>query len=88
MRDVRAVLGKMKAEKKKLLFFVLDEMTCNANIDAGGKQMAAFQRNVFRVCGLVAVIMGIDSKITNLFGQSSRRRTNGCRLFLDFLGIN
>ncbi|CEG38549.1 uncharacterized protein PHALS_08615 [Plasmopara halstedii] len=67
MRDVRAVVGKMKAEKKKIPFFVLDEMTSNANIDAGGKQMAAFQRNVFRVCGLVVVIMGTDSNITNLF---------------------
>ncbi|KAE9228462.1 hypothetical protein PF005_g4325, partial [Phytophthora fragariae] len=35
-------------EEKLLPFFILDEMTSNANIAAGGKNVAAFQRNVFR----------------------------------------
>ena len=50
-KRVVAFCDKMKAEGKVLPFFVLDEMTPNMNIDGGGKNLAAFQRNVFRVCG-------------------------------------
>ncbi|KAE9060888.1 hypothetical protein PF005_g31669, partial [Phytophthora fragariae] len=57
-------------EEKLLPFFILDEMTSNANIAAGGKNVAAFQRNVFRACGLVVIVMGTDSKISNLVSQS------------------
>lgn len=32
--------------------------------------MAAFQRNVFRVCGLVVIVMGTDAKISCLIAQS------------------
>ena len=71
MRDtVVAFRKKMKAEGKVLPFFVLDEMTPNMNIDGGGKNLAAFQRNVFRVCGLVVIVMGTDATITNLIDQS------------------
>ena len=51
-------------------FFVLGEMTLNMNIDGGGKNLVAFQRNVFRVCGLVVIVMGTDATITNLIDQS------------------
>ncbi|UIZ22075.1 hypothetical protein KXD40_008960 [Peronospora effusa] len=56
----------MKAEGKVLPFFVLDEMTLNTHVDGGGKKLAAFQRNVFRVCALVVVLMGSDDKITKM----------------------
>ncbi|UIZ21110.1 hypothetical protein KXD40_000080 [Peronospora effusa] len=70
LSTVVAFREKMKAENKVLPFFVLDEMTPNMNIDGGGKNLAAFQRNVFRVCGLVVIVMGTDAKITNLVGQA------------------
>ena len=57
----------MKAEGKVLPFFVLDEMSLNMNIDGGEwKNLVAFQRNVFRVCGLVVIVMGTDATITTL----------------------
>ncbi|KAE8955959.1 hypothetical protein PF005_g32448, partial [Phytophthora fragariae] len=37
----------MKSSGKVLPFFILDEMTPNTNMDGGGMNMAAFQRNVF-----------------------------------------
>ncbi|UIZ20494.1 hypothetical protein KXD40_001449 [Peronospora effusa] len=67
---VIAIREKMKKDGKLLPFFVLDEMMPNVNSDGGGKNIAAFQRNVFRVCGLVVVVMGTNAKITNLVGQS------------------
>ncbi|KAL3660544.1 hypothetical protein V7S43_014299 [Phytophthora oleae] len=39
------------------------------------KKKAAFQRNVFRACGLVVVVMGTDAKISNLsvpFGDPAK----------------
>ncbi|UIZ21983.1 hypothetical protein KXD40_008930 [Peronospora effusa] len=60
---------KMKAEGKILPFFVLDEMTLNTHVDGGGKKLAAFQRNVFRVCALVVVLMGSDDKITKMISK-------------------
>jgi hypothetical protein len=69
METVLALIDKMKAEKKVLPFFVLDEMSPNENIESGGMNTAAFQRNVFRACGLVVIIMGTDSKITNFLEQ-------------------
>ncbi|KAE8895319.1 hypothetical protein PF003_g20690 [Phytophthora fragariae] len=60
----------MKSSGKVLPFFILDEMTPNTNMDGGGMNMAAFQRNVFRTCGLVVIVMGTDAKITNLIDQS------------------
>ncbi|KAL8009916.1 hypothetical protein Plhal710r2_c069g0177421 [Plasmopara halstedii] len=47
----------------------LNGMTPNATSMLGGKQMAVFQLNVFRVCSLVVVIMGSDLKNTNLVLQ-------------------
>ncbi|UIZ21105.1 hypothetical protein KXD40_000085 [Peronospora effusa] len=67
---VVAFRRRMKAEKKVLPFFVLDEMTPSMHRDGSGKNMAAFQRNIFRVCGLVLIVMGTDAKITNLIAQS------------------
>ncbi|UIZ20906.1 hypothetical protein KXD40_001421 [Peronospora effusa] len=69
-KKVIAIREKMKKDGKFLPFFVLDEMMPNVNSDGGGKNIAAFQRNVFRVCGLVVVVMGTNAKITNLVGQS------------------
>ncbi|CAI5705324.1 unnamed protein product [Peronospora effusa] len=67
---VVAFRRRMKDEKKVLPFFVLDEMTPSINRYYGWKNVAAFQRNIFRVCGLVVIVMGTDAKITNLIAQS------------------
>ncbi|KAH9075446.1 hypothetical protein Ae201684P_004126 [Aphanomyces euteiches] len=67
-RDVRVVIDRMVEKKKVLPFFVLDEMTLN---DIEGNQIASFQRNVFRVCGLVVILMGTDAKVSNLIAQST-----------------
>lgn len=56
---------KMKKGNKLLPFFILDEITSSSKSD-GRKNLAAFQRNVFRVCGLVVIVMGTDSKVSNL----------------------
>ncbi|KAL3669799.1 hypothetical protein V7S43_005178 [Phytophthora oleae] len=61
---------RMKADGKRLPFFVLDEMTPSTE-EPGGKNLAAFQRNVFRACGLVVVVMGTDAKVINLVRQSA-----------------
>ncbi|CAK4614916.1 unnamed protein product, partial [Aphanomyces euteiches] len=68
--DVSKVIGSMKLQNKNVPFFILDEMSPLSS----GKNLAAFQRNVFRVCGLVVVIMGTDSKVTNLIPQSQVSR--------------
>ncbi|KAL7685561.1 hypothetical protein Plhal304r1_c030g0097681 [Plasmopara halstedii] len=39
-------------------------MSFNENIESGGMNTAAFQRNVFRACVLVVIVMGTDSKMT------------------------
>ncbi|RQM12257.1 hypothetical protein DD237_008544 [Peronospora effusa] len=67
---VVAFRKKMKTDGKVLPFFVLDEMMPNMNIGGGGMNLAAFQRNVFRVCGLVVIVMGTDAKVTDLVDQS------------------
>ncbi|UIZ21926.1 hypothetical protein KXD40_008929 [Peronospora effusa] len=67
---VVAFRKKMKAEGKVLPFFVLDEMMPNIRMNGGGMNLAAFQRNVFRVCGLVVIVMGTDAKVTDLVVQS------------------
>ncbi|DBA03759.1 TPA: hypothetical protein N0F65_005649 [Lagenidium giganteum] len=69
LKTTHVLIDKMKAAKKVLPFFVLDEMSLNENIESGGMNTAAFQRNVFRACGLVVIIMGTDAKITNFFEQ-------------------
>ncbi|CAK4196840.1 unnamed protein product [Aphanomyces euteiches] len=46
LKDVRATIARMKSKKKEVPFFILDEM----HTSSSGKIMAAFQRNVFRVC--------------------------------------
>ena len=62
---------KVKSEGKLLPFVVLDEMTPNSGIkNEEGMKLAAFQRNVFRVCGLVVIVMGTDAKIANLVEQA------------------
>ncbi|KAL7999199.1 putative P-loop containing nucleoside triphosphate hydrolase [Plasmopara halstedii] len=45
LNSVCVVLRKMKAEKRKIPFFVLDEMTLNAKIDAGGGADGHLERN-------------------------------------------
>ncbi|KAF4040980.1 hypothetical protein GN244_ATG07024 [Phytophthora infestans] len=50
-------------------FFVLDELTASKCQDEEGEKYAAFQRNVFRACGLVVLVMGTDAKITKLTHQ-------------------
>ncbi|CAK4774994.1 unnamed protein product, partial [Aphanomyces euteiches] len=67
-RDVLIVIDGMVEKKKVLPFFVLDELTLN---DVEGNQIAAFQRNVFRVCGLVVILMGTDAKESSLTAQST-----------------
>ncbi|KAL7691124.1 hypothetical protein Plhal304r1_c010g0039781 [Plasmopara halstedii] len=69
LNSVCVVLRKMKAEKRKIPFFVLDEMTLNAKIDAGGEQMATLNATSFVPVILVVVIMGTDSKIIKLVEQ-------------------
>ncbi|KAJ8576435.1 hypothetical protein ON010_g2776 [Phytophthora cinnamomi] len=69
---VRAVVAELKEKEKKtrsrlLPFFILDEMAPDSS---GGENAAAFQRNVFRVCRLVAMLMGTDTKITNLVNHA------------------
>ncbi|KAL7685622.1 hypothetical protein Plhal304r1_c030g0098311 [Plasmopara halstedii] len=66
---VFALFDKIKAEKNVLPSFVLDEMSFNENIESGGMNTAAFQRNVFRACGLVVIVMGTDTKMTKLLEQ-------------------
>ncbi|KAL3667217.1 hypothetical protein V7S43_007452 [Phytophthora oleae] len=71
LSTVAAVRDKIVADGKVLPFFILDEMTPNDNTEScAGMKVAAFQRNVFRACGLVVVVMGTDSKITDLVDQS------------------
>ncbi|KAK1929667.1 hypothetical protein P3T76_014884 [Phytophthora citrophthora] len=71
MATVAAVRNKMVADGKVLPIFILDEMTRNDNTEAcAGMKVAAFQRNAFRACGLVVMVMGTDSKITDLVDQS------------------
>ncbi|KAG1713285.1 hypothetical protein DVH05_001005 [Phytophthora capsici] len=64
---------RMEDNGKVLPFFILDEMTQTAELPEM-KRKAAFQRNVFRTCGLVVVVMGTDAKIMNLVNQSSDSR--------------
>ncbi|OQR83997.1 crinkler (CRN) family protein [Thraustotheca clavata] len=46
------------------------------NVDIpNGKNLPAFQRNVFRSCKLVVMVMGTDSRVTNLIKQSEGSRT-------------
>ncbi|KAF4031317.1 hypothetical protein GN244_ATG16772 [Phytophthora infestans] len=65
----------MKEENGKQFFFILDEMTPNARTSVGGKSVAAFQRNIFRTCGLVVIVMGTDSKKSNLVTQATGSST-------------
>ncbi|KAF0731311.1 hypothetical protein Ae201684P_006698 [Aphanomyces euteiches] len=66
LEDVRATIEDMKSNCKNVPFFILDEMSPLSS----GMNVAAFQRNVLRVCGLVVVIMGTDSKVANLIPQA------------------
>ncbi|KAG9401217.1 hypothetical protein AC1031_009973 [Aphanomyces cochlioides] len=75
LEDVRATIARMKSEKKKVPFFILDEMYTSSS----GKNVAAFQRNVFRVCGLVVIIMGSDSEVTDLAVRTTASRTGETR---------
>ncbi|KAF0687601.1 Aste57867_20667 [Aphanomyces stellatus] len=70
LEDVRETIAGIKNLDKLLPFFILDEMSPNVKI-AGGKNSAAFQRNIFRVCGLVVFVMGTNSKVTNLVAHST-----------------
>ncbi|KAL4109435.1 hypothetical protein PRIC1_001135 [Phytophthora ramorum] len=63
LKSVRDAMHKMKEEGKLLPFFVLDELSITG---LGGKNEVAFQRNVFRVCGLVVIVMGTDANISGL----------------------
>ncbi|POM58233.1 Crinkler (CRN) family protein [Phytophthora palmivora] len=75
---VKAARAKMIAKKKNLPFFILDEMSLNENKD-GGRNLAAFQLNVFRVCELVVIVMGTDVKV-ELF-QSMPVKIGGNAIF-------
>ncbi|KAL7998063.1 hypothetical protein Plhal703r1_c30g0117771 [Plasmopara halstedii] len=66
LKTVLALINKIKAEKNVLPFFVLDEMIPT---ETKGINTTAFQRIVFRACGLVVIVMGTDSKVTNLLDQ-------------------
>ncbi|EGZ29986.1 hypothetical protein PHYSODRAFT_469425 [Phytophthora sojae] len=67
---VRAAVSNVeKGKGNKLPFFILDEMPPDSD---GGLNEAAFQRNVFRACGLLVMLMGTDSKITNLVNHSTK----------------
>ncbi|KAL3666932.1 hypothetical protein V7S43_007884 [Phytophthora oleae] len=68
LSTVLALRDKIVADGKVLPFFILGEMSPGDN--DGGMKAAGFQRNVFRVCGLVVVVMGTDSKITDLADHS------------------
>ncbi|KAG1688451.1 hypothetical protein DVH05_003656 [Phytophthora capsici] len=65
----------MEETGEVLPFFILDEMTPSRDIPNMMK-LAAFQRNVFRACGLVVIVMGTDSKISDLVSQSYHGRTD------------
>jgi hypothetical protein len=69
-RDVWTTIARMKEEKKLIPFFILDEMTVNSDPDT--QKLAAFQRNVFRACHLVVVLMGTDAKINELIYRTSQ----------------
>ncbi|KAF4030884.1 hypothetical protein GN244_ATG17305 [Phytophthora infestans] len=73
LKDVIDARTKM-INRKVLPFFILDEMTPSGEIPNMMK-LAAFQRNVFRACGLVVIVMGTDAKISNLVSQSQHSRT-------------
>ncbi|KAI9986643.1 hypothetical protein PInf_025596 [Phytophthora infestans] len=70
LKDVIDARTKMKV----LPFFILDEMTASVEIPNKMK-LEAFQRNVFRACGLVVIVMGTDAKISNFLSQSQHSRT-------------
>ncbi|KAG2973412.1 hypothetical protein PC118_g15143 [Phytophthora cactorum] len=70
---VAAFKKKLKDEDKAVPFFMMDKLTANTHHDDQGKKIAAFQRNVFRACGLVLVVMGTDAKIGNLIHQNGVR---------------
>ncbi|KAL3672894.1 hypothetical protein V7S43_019077 [Phytophthora oleae] len=72
---IEAVRSQMKTDGKVLPFFILDEMTPTGK-NPEMKKKAAFQRNVFRACGLVVIVMGTDAKITNLVSQSLHSRSD------------
>ncbi|EEY69530.1 crinkler (CRN) family protein, partial [Phytophthora infestans T30-4] len=73
LKDV--IDARTKINNRKVLpFFILDEMTPSGEIPNMMK-LAAFQRNVFRACGLVVIVMGTDAKISNLVSQSQHSRT-------------
>ena len=68
-KAVKGLIQQIQEDRKSIPFFIMDEMSPNVNIE-GGMNEAAFQRNIFRACGLVVIVMGTDSKITNLVAQS------------------
>ncbi|KAL3660571.1 hypothetical protein V7S43_014326 [Phytophthora oleae] len=73
-KAVNAACSRMETDGKVLPFFILDEMTPSGEV-TNAKKVAAFQRNVFRACGLVVVVMGTDAKISNLsvpFGDPAK----------------
>ncbi|OQS01900.1 Crinkler (CRN) family protein, partial [Thraustotheca clavata] len=65
LNDVRQLVHNMKNTGRKLPFFILDEMVPNSD-GLIEKNLSAFQRNVFRSCYLVVIVMGTNSKISNL----------------------
>ncbi|CAH0486112.1 unnamed protein product [Peronospora farinosa] len=56
------VAARKRMGKNAVPFFILDEMSELY----GGRNKVAFQRNVFRACGLVVIVMGTDANITKL----------------------
>ncbi|OQS06071.1 Crinkler (CRN) family protein [Thraustotheca clavata] len=68
-RTVQDLVNEMKENHRKLPFFILDELCPNTD-GPKGRNLPAFQRNVFRICDLVVIVMGTNSKIANLISQS------------------
>lgn len=69
-RAVTELCSKIVDEGKKVPFFVLDELTPGSS--ESSKRLAALQRNVFRACDLVVVVMGTDSRAMSLMTQGQR----------------
>jgi hypothetical protein len=70
LKTLKVCIQKFTGERQ-VPIFILDEMV-EYKTD---KLYAAFSRDVFRVCGLLVVVMGTDSKIANMIGHGMLSRT-------------
>ena len=67
------VLSAVNENKQHAPFFILDELQSKNNHEKNLYDLA-FMRNVFRVCGLVVIVMGTDTVITNICDSGSASR--------------